>query len=121
MEFILNGCKEGFGELRLGVIIYASRKYVADFSVKNPLAAPYVADSGQQLVEVAVARLFEAFIVEHKTFDNVFTKALCCPNAKMRADLRFYAVSNRDDDIEVVKRCFEIFAIGGSCSEIPNN
>ena len=77
--------------------------------------------AGQQLVEMVALSLFEPFVIQRETFDDVSPQPLRGPDAKLRAPLRFHPVANRDDDVEVIEPSLVAFAVSGSCQEFLDN
>jgi hypothetical protein len=56
------------------VIVYAGRIQVFDLLIKHLFGAANVPDTGQQFVKVVhLPGAFQAFVIEGKTFDDVFT------------------------------------------------
>ncbi len=95
---------------------------VLDFLVEDPFRKADFADALLQLVEIVhrLARL-HPFVVQRETLDEVFTQHLRCPDTELRALMRFYTVADRNNYVEVIVVRIVAFAVGGSCSEIPNN
>src|SRR5690606_22404226 len=102
-QFILNDLEKFNGFFIVRIIVDAGSIDVFYFLVKEPLRQAYLPNAFLQFGEVVhgTARL-KALIIQGKAFNDVFFEALRSPDAELRALWGFYAVTHRDDDIEVV-------------------
>jgi hypothetical protein len=79
---------------------------IGDFLVKAAFTGANFVDAFQKLVEVVSAKAFvefQAFIVQHKTFENIFPEGLGCPNAEARGFKTIDAIADCNDGVEIVK------------------
>lgn len=60
-------------------------------------------------------QFFQAFVIEGKTFDDVFAQPLRGPNAELGAPVGVHAVADGNYQVEVVIINQVCFPIGGSC------
>jgi len=122
VHFVLNDRENLFRHFGARVVIDAGRVDIQNFFPKYLFRRAYVADTRQQLIEIiAAACLLQAFVIQSKTLDQIFTQTLRRPNTKLRAAMGFDSVADRDDDIEVVIVDLIGFVVGGSCCIICNN
>ncbi len=105
MQLILDGREKLPGDVGVGVVVDAGRENVKHFLPENLLAGPDVPDSLKKLFEVvASSGSLEQIIIHREFLDEVLTKPLRCPDAKLRAAVGFHSVADRDDDVVVVVR-----------------
>jgi hypothetical protein len=86
------------------------------------LARTNVADALEQFAEVTIAVAFQSFVIQSESFLNILVQSLRSPLTKARSDLRFYAIANGDNHVEVVTRNFSIDSpttLQLNLSEIP--
>ena len=122
MNFILDFLEKLNGDFRLGVIVNTGCVDFKHLSIKHLFGSTDIADTLQQLLEVAAAtQIFQALIIQSKAFSHILLQNSCCPNTKLHAALRFHTVTNGNDDIEVIVIHLIGFAVSGSCCKICNN
>jgi len=82
-------CEKLPAEVGVGIIVDAGSINIEHFAPENLFRGTYVPDAGKQLIEiVASARLLEPFVVQDKSFDDIFPQVLGRPYAKLGACLR---------------------------------
>lgn len=103
---------------RFGIIVDAGlRIKIGDFLIKAPLGGSNRPDAFEQffkIVFIEAGALLEAFIVQHKTFDDKFFEYLGCPDPKLGSPVAVHAVADGDDRVEVVEIRQVFFAGTGS-------
>lgn len=121
-QFVLHDFEKLDRLFSFRVVVDARRVDVLDLLVEHPFRKADFADALLQFVEIVhrLARL-HPFVVQCEALDEVFAQHLRRPDAELRALVRFHAVADRNNHVEVVVVRVVAFAVGGSCSEIPNN
>ena len=91
----------------------------------TPFAGTDGANPFEQFAEIVGAenrlRLFEAFVVHHKTFAEILLQHAGCPLAESRGTKRVHPVTHGNNGIERVKLRKIVLAIGGSCRDFLGN
>ena len=121
-QFVLHDFEELDRFFGFRVVVDARRINVLDLLVEDPFRKADFADALLQLVEIVhrLARL-HPFVVQREALDEVLAQHLRRPDAELRALVRFHAVADRNNHVEIIVVRVVAFAVGGSCSEIPNN
>jgi len=115
MHLVLNHLEEFSRHGCARIIVDAGGINFEHLAPKHLLRRADIPDAGQQFIKViAPTRLLEAFVVQRKSFNDIFPQSLGGPNAELRAPMGFYAIANGDNDIEVKVAGSIVFAISGS-------
>ena len=122
VDFVLDFLEKLNRDFRSWVIVNAGGVDFKHLTVKHLFGSADVADTLQQLLEVATAaQIFQALIVQREAFSHILLQNSRCPDAELHAALRFHTVANGNDDIEIIVIHLIGFAVSGSCCEICNN
>ena len=107
VHLVLHRGEKALGCFLGGVVVDAGGVNVQHLAPEHFFRRADVADARQQFIEVVAAtRAFEPLVVEREALDDVFPQALRGPDPELDTAMRFDAVTDRDDDVEV-----EIFDI----------
>jgi len=87
-----------------GIVVNARRKDIGDLLTETTLRRSNVLNASKQLIEIVegLIGILKPLVVEHKAFDDIFTKLLRGPDAEASGDGALDAVPNRDNGVEVV-------------------
>ena len=104
------------------VVVDAGGVDVGDLLVKPPLAGADVLDAAGKFLEVIVAhlRVFEALVIQHETFGDVFLQLVRCPLAKTHRHGAAHAEPQGQHHVEIVALQLPAhfsFAFHLNCSE----
>ena len=86
------------------VVINGCGINIFDFGIKYFFGTAYIPDAFEQFIKIGIGGtcFFQAFIVQYKTFNDIFFELLGCPDAKLSTSVRFYTITHRNNDIEIV-------------------
>ena len=113
--------KKTGGVFEIRLIVRRQRENLTHAQVNALFAGADVADALEQFVEIigrgdcADGRIFQALVVDGKTFLQILAQSARCPLAKLRAARGAHAVADGDDHGQGVNLRLVIFAVCGSC------
>ena len=96
VNLVLNRFKKKKTDFLCGVIVEAGGVDVRDFLVEPPLGGPDILNSAHQLFEIVegLIRIFQAFVIENESLDDIFLQSLGGPNPELSAPVGLHAVTN---------------------------
>ena len=123
MDLVLHRSEKILGERMVGVVIHAGCVDIGNFLIKAPLAGADVLQTAGQLIEIipAFAGFFQAHIIQHKALDDVLLQLVIGPLAEAHTNRAAHPKAQGQHHVQIVVGHLVLFAIGGSCSEKPNN
>jgi len=87
VEFVLNRGEKILCDRRIFIIIRRKSVDICDLLVKPPLTCANFPDSLKEFLEIVFAEnsisLFEPFIIQNKSFDDVFLQGSGSPDAEL--------------------------------------
>jgi len=114
--------EEERGFLFPDLVVAAEGEEVAHLLVEALLRRPYLADTGEEFVEVVpAAGAFQALVVHDEAFDDQLAKLAIGPATELGATGRFDPEPDSQNGFQIVVGHVVGFAVGGSCPEIPDN
>ena len=95
VDFVLDFFEKLNGDFRSWVIVNAGGLDFKYLTVKHLFGSADVADTLQQLLEIATAaQIFQTLIVQRKAFSHILFQNPRCPNTKLHAALGFHTVAD---------------------------
>lgn len=114
--------EEERGFLFPDLVVAAEGEEVAHLLVKALFRRPYLADAGEEFVEVVpAAGAFQALVVHDEAFDDQLAKLAIGPATELGATGRFDPEPDSQNGFQIVVGHVVGSAVGGSCPEIPDN
>ena len=126
MELVLHHGIEVLGHRGVTVIVDAALgKDVRHLLPDAALTGTDGADTLQQLSEVVLAKgilsLFQALVIQYEALGHVLLEDACGPDTEVRGPARVDTITHGDDGIEVVKLCWIVLSVCGSCRDFLGN
>ena len=128
MNLVLHLLKELVRYRCSWVIINACSIDFQHFPIENLLCGTDVSDTFEEFLPIAAAsKFFQSFIVECKSFDDVFFQPFGCPLSEPCRNDGAHTIAEGNNHVQVIESDFVRLghALNGTmltgCSEFPNN
>src|SRR3989338_4660614 len=101
VHFVLYRSKESLCQSGVNLIINTRRINISHFLVEHPLTATNITNTLKEFLKIACSStsLLKPFVIHGKTLNQVLSKSLCRPCAKLGSSIRPYPIADRQNCI----------------------